>query len=316
MEQVAPELATRVELFQGDEPIFDEYGVEQELLKAQNRKVWLKSGGYIIIDQTEALVAIDVNSGRYTGKKSLEETITKINCEAAKEIVYQLRLRNIGGIIIIDFIDMDKGQNRDKVFKTLQEALALDRAKTNVLKISDIGLVEMTRKRVRESVGRLTTEACPVCDGRGHVRSKATVAYEIMRECTRAAKKHREDQIVVGCHPEVAKFLQGPERDAMRLLMMKLNKSIVVRPQPQYHVEQYDLHGKWSRPELQQNDRRPPVLGRGGGGGRRDDRGRGRRDDRDRNREAPQQAEAEKREQQPAPAPAQPEPPPVEKVST
>ena len=118
MEQVAPELAPRVELFSGDEPIFDEFGVEQELLKAQNRKVWLKSGGYIIIDQTEALVAIDVNSGRYTGKKSLEETITKINCEAAKEIVYQLRLRNIGGIIIIDFIDMDKGQNRDKVFKT------------------------------------------------------------------------------------------------------------------------------------------------------------------------------------------------------
>ncbi|TMA24600.1 MAG: Rne/Rng family ribonuclease [Deltaproteobacteria bacterium] len=273
VEQVAPELKNQVELYGGEEPIFDEYGIEQELIRASNRKVWLKSGGYIIIDQTEALVAIDVNSGRYVGKKgagaSLEDTITKINCEAAKEIVYQLRLRNIGGIIIIDFIDMDKGQNREKVFKTLQDALAADRAKTNVLKISDIGLVEMTRKRVRESIGRLTTEVCSTCDGRGHVRSKTTMAYDIMREVQRAAGKHREDQLVVSCHPEVAKLLQGPEREAMRLLMMKLNKSITVRPQPQYHVEQYDLHAKWSRPELQQ--------ARGGGrrDGRRDGRGQG-----------------------------------------
>jgi ribonuclease G len=213
----------------------------------------------------------------------LEDTITKINCEAAKEIVYQLRLRNIGGIIIIDFIDMDKGSNREKVFKTLQEALGADRAKTNVLKISDIGLVEMTRKRVRESITRLTTEQCPTCDGRGHVRSKTTMAYEIMREVQRAARKQREDQIVVSCHPEVAKLLQGPEREALRLLMMKLNKSVTVRPQPQYHVEQYDLHGKWSRPELQQAQRGNLQRGRapnGGGGQNRDrrDAQSGRRD--------------------------------------
>jgi ribonuclease G len=274
VEQAAPELRERIELYGGEEPIFDEYGIEQELIRAQNRKVWLKSGGYIIIDQTEALVAIDVNSGRYVGKKgagaSLEDTITKINCEAAKEIVYQLRLRNIGGIIIIDFIDMDKGANREKVFKTLQEALAADRAKTNVLKISDIGLVEMTRKRVRESITRLTTEICSTCDGRGHVRSKTTMAYDIMREVQRAAGKHREDQLVISCHPEVAKLLQGPEREAMRLLMMKLNKSITVRPQPQYHLEQYDLHAKWSRPELQQAQR---GQGRRDGGRRDGNRG-------------------------------------------
>src|SRR5207244_7947482 len=147
------------------------YGIEEQLQKAQNRKVWLKSGGYIIIDQTEALVAIDVNSGRYVGKKgagaSLEDTITKINCEAAKEIVYQLRLRNIGGIIIIDFIDMDKGSNREKVFKTLQEALGADRGKTNVLKIRDIGLVEKTRKRGRESVCGQWTEKRRTCGGGG-----------------------------------------------------------------------------------------------------------------------------------------------------
>ncbi|MBS2023569.1 MAG: Rne/Rng family ribonuclease [Deltaproteobacteria bacterium] len=264
VEQVAPEMKSQVELYTGAEPIFDEYGIEHELIRAQNRKVWLKSGGYIIIDQTEALVAIDVNSGRYTGKKSLEETITKINCEAAKEIVYQLRLRNIGGIIILDFIDMDKGQNREKVFKTLQEALEKDRAKTNVLKISDIGLVEMTRKRVRESMGRLLNVGCPTCDGRGYVKSAATVAYEIMREAQRAARKHREDQIVVNCHPDVARLLQATEREALRLLMMRINRSIQVRPQPQYHVDQYDLHGKWSRPELAQQGRNGPPVRRDG----------------------------------------------------
>jgi len=275
VEQVAPELKNSIELYQGDEPIFDEFGIEHELVRASNRKVWLKSGGSIVIDQTEALVAIDVNSGRYTGKKSLEETITKINCEAAKEIVYQLRLRNIGGIIILDFIDMDKGQNRDKVFKTLQEALEKDRAKTNVLKISDIGLVEMTRKRVRESVGRLTNIPCPTCDGRGNIKSPDTLAYEIMREAQRAARKHREDQIVVNCSGEVAKILQGPEREGLRMLMMRLNKSIVVRPQPQYHIEQYDLHGKWSRPELAQGGRGGQVRRDGGGreGGERGGRG-------------------------------------------
>ena len=300
LQQVAPELVAQVELYSGEEPIFDEFGIEQELVRAQNRKVWLKSGGYIIIDQTEALVAIDVNSGRYVGKKgagaSLEDTITKINCEAAKEIVYQLRLRNIGGIIIIDFIDMDKGANREKVFKTLQEALAADRAKTNVLKISDIGLVEMTRKRVRESIGRMTTASCPTCDGRGHVRSQITIAYEVMREVQREAKRHREDQLVVSCHPEVAKLLQGPEREALRLLMMKLNRSITVRPQPQYHVEQYDIHAKWSRPELQQAQRGQGGGGRGrdrerreGGGGR----GERRRDDARREEPAAQPAAAQ-----------------------
>ncbi|MFL5433564.1 MAG: Rne/Rng family ribonuclease, partial [Myxococcales bacterium] len=295
VKEQAPHLESQIESYQGEEPIFDAYGIEQELKRASQRKVWLKSGGYIIIDQAEALTAVDVNSGRYVGKKNLEETITKINIEAAKEIVYQLRLRNIGGIIIIDFIDMDKGSNREKVFKTLQEALGVDRAKTNVLKISDIGLVEMTRKRVRESVTRLTTEMCPTCDGRGHVRSKTTMGYEIMREVQRAARKHREDQIIVSCHPEVAKLLQGPEREAMRLLMMKLNRSITVRPQPQYHVEQFDLYAKWSRPDLQQAQRgmapRPNAPGRGG---------RDRRDSGQRQRE-PDAAQKEPQPEAPEP---------------
>ena len=243
----APHLASQIESYTGDEPIFDAYGIEQELKRASQRKVWLRSGGYIIMDQAEALTAIDVNSGRYVGKKNLEETITKINVEAAKEIVYQLRLRNIGGIIIIDFIDMDKPQNREKVFKALQDALGRDKAKTNVLKISELGLVEMTRKRVRESVTRMMNEPCSYCDGKGHVKSKITIAYEIFREIRREAAHYREPVLVVNCHPEVARILQGAEREETRYLMDRFNKTIQVRPQQNYHQEQFDIYGRQDR---------------------------------------------------------------------
>ncbi len=245
----APHLESQIELYRGEEPIFDAYGIEQELKRASQRKVWLKSGGYIILDQAEALTAVDVNSGRYVGKKNLEETITKINVEAAREIVYQLRLRNIGGIIIIDFIDMDKPQNRDKVFKALQEALGRDKAKTNVLKISELGLVEMTRKRVRESVTRLMNEPCAYCEGKGHVKSKTTVAYEIFRDIRRESAHFPEPTLVVNCHPEVARVLQGPERDELRYLMDRFNKTIQVKPQQHYHQEQFDIYGRQERGE-------------------------------------------------------------------
>jgi ribonuclease G len=247
----ASHLESQIELYAGEEPIFDAYGIEQELKRAGQRKVWLKSGGYIIIDQAEALTAIDVNSGRYVGRKNLEETITKINTEAAKEIVYQLRLRNIGGIIIIDFIDMDKPQNRDKVFKALQEALGRDKAKTNVLKISELGLVEMTRKRVRESVTRMMNEPCSYCDGKGHIKSKSTVAYEIFREIRREAAHFSEPVLVVNCHPEVGRVLQGPEREELRYLMDRFNKTIQVKPQQGYHQEQFDIYGRQERAEEQ-----------------------------------------------------------------
>ncbi len=259
----APHLEKQIELYRGDEPIFDAYGVEQELKRASQRKVWLKSGGYIIIDQAEALTAVDVNSGRYVGKKNLEETITKINVEAAREIVYQLRLRNIGGIIIIDFIDMDKPQNRDKVFKALQEALGRDKAKTNVLKISDLGLVEMTRKRVRESVTRMTNEPCSYCDGKGHIRSKMAVAYEIFREIRREAPHFAEPVLVVNCHPEVARILQGAEREELRALMDRFNKTIQVKPQQGYHQEQFDIYGRQERIPEGEGRRREGDRGRG-----------------------------------------------------
>jgi len=263
-----PALKAKVELHDTDEPVFDAYGIEQELQRATARKVWLKSGGYLIIDQAEALTAIDVNSGRYVGKKSLEETITKINVEAAKEIVYQLRLRNIGGIIICDFIDMDKSQNRDKVFKAMQESLGRDRAKTNVLKINELGLIELTRKRVRESLGRTLHEACSYCDGKGFIKSKTTVCYEIFREIRRDAKAYREPTLLVNCHPDVAALLQGDERAELRHLMDRYNKSILVRPQPNFHQEHYDIVGQ----------REPKQKGSGE---------RGKREDRPRTDETP-----------------------------
>ncbi|MFY2564449.1 Rne/Rng family ribonuclease [Corallococcus terminator] len=287
-----PALRDRVALHEGDDTVFDAYGIEQELQRATQRKVWLKSGGYLIIDQAEALTAIDVNSGRYVGKKSLEETITKINVEAAKEIVYQLRLRNIGGIIICDFIDMEKAQNRDKVFKSLQEALGRDKAKTNVLRISELGLVEMTRKRVRESIGRVLHEDCPYCDGNGFVKTATTVAYEIFREIRREAPGYKDSTLVINCNAEVARLLQGEERNELRHLMDRYNKSIQVKAQQNYHREQYDIYGRSatgpehkvaSSPgsgdgELAMQHRKPDS----GGFGRQDQNRRGGGRDRDR----------------------------------
>jgi ribonuclease G len=239
-----PSLGERVVLHDAEDPIFDAYGIEEEIKRATARKVWLKSGGYLIIDQAEALTAIDVNSGRYVGKKNLEDTITKINTEAAKEIVYQLRLRNIGGIIICDFIDMEKQQNRDKVFKSLQESLGRDKAKTNVLRISELGLIEMTRKRVRESIGRILHEDCGYCGGQGYVKTATTVTYEIFRELRRSAPAYQDPTLVVQCQPEVAGLLQNEEREELRHLMDRFNKTIQVRPRQDYHREQYDIYAR------------------------------------------------------------------------
>jgi len=295
-----PALASRVVFHDSEEPVFDAYGIEQELQRAAARKVWLKSGGYLVFDQAEALTAIDVNSGRYVGKKSLEETITKINVEAAKEIVYQLRLRNIGGIIICDFIDMEKPQNRDKVFKTLQEALGRDKAKTNVLRISELGLVEMTRKRVRESLGRILHEDCSYCAGEGFVKTVTTVVYDIFQELRREAPNLRDPTLVVNCNAEVARVLQGDEREELRHMMDRFNKSIQVRPQASYHREQFDLYARTvsgedrriatSKSVLRQQEglgappERSEPAQRDGGGGGGGGGGRGRRRDRKRDK--------------------------------
>ncbi|MBI2877454.1 MAG: Rne/Rng family ribonuclease [Candidatus Tectomicrobia bacterium] len=181
----SPQLESKVELYTGKEPIFDAYNIELEINKALGRKIWLESGGYIIIEQTEALCAIDVNTGRFVGERDPEETVLKTNLEAIKKIVHQIRLRNIGGLIIIDFIDMEKEESKEKVFRALEDALKRDRSKTNILKVSELGLVEMTRQRVRESLERILCQPCPDCEGTGRIRSTTTVCYEVFREIQR-----------------------------------------------------------------------------------------------------------------------------------
>jgi ribonuclease G len=236
-----PQLNRRVKPFEGDDPIFDHYGVEIEISRALGRKVWLKSGGYIIVDQTEALTAIDVNTGRYVGKRTLEDTILKTNLEAVREIAYQLRLRNIGGIIILDFIDMEREDNRRKVYSALQDALASDKAKTTISHISPIGLIEMTRKRVRESLGRALCEPCPYCDGRGYIKSSRTVCYEVLRELRRAFTRAEEKKALVTVNSMVADMLYDEERQGVEELEREFLKKIVIKADPNLHQEQYEV---------------------------------------------------------------------------
>jgi ribonuclease G len=236
-----PHLGPRLELYSRDEPIFDAYGIELEISKALGRRVWLKSGGYIVIDHTEALTVIDVNTGRYVGKRNLEETILKTNLEAAKEIAYQLRLRNIGGLIIIDFIDMESGKNRDKVFGAFKEAMSRDKARTHVLRISELGLVEMSRERTREDLLRVLSEPCSYCEGRGYTKAPATVCYEIFRELRRLGLSTREKKVVVTVHPTVANLLYDEERKSIDELEKELLKKIVVKSDANLHIEQFEV---------------------------------------------------------------------------
>ncbi len=239
-----PRFTDNIQLYDETEPIFDALGVEPQIDRALQRRVWLKSGGYLIIEQTEALTAIDVNTGRFVGKRSLEETITKTNLEACREIADQLRLRNIGGIIIIDFIDMEKKSNRDIVWRTLQERLARDRARCNLGPISALGLVEMTRKRTRESLTRTLTEPCSYCEGRGSVKTPLAVSYEILRQLRREALHCSADRLIVNCHPIVAETLTQSEQDMIDDLEHRLEKSIFINANPKLHVEHYEiLHG-------------------------------------------------------------------------
>ncbi|MDD2270819.1 MAG: Rne/Rng family ribonuclease [Desulfuromonadaceae bacterium] len=237
----ASKMKYTIELYDEEEPIFDHYGLEVEISRALGRKVWLKSGGYIIIEQTEALSAVDVNTGRFVGKHNLEDTILKTNLEAVKEIAYQLRLRNIGGIIIIDFIDMEKEVNREKVYGALEEALKADKSKTNILKISELGLVEMTRKRVRENISRMMCEPCSYCEGRGYIKSKITICHEIFRELRREMLDARGAKATVTVHPQVADLLYDEERRGLEELEKKFKKRITVRAKPGFHQEQFEI---------------------------------------------------------------------------
>ncbi|MCX8117333.1 MAG: ribonuclease G [Desulfobacterota bacterium] len=236
-----PKQRYEILLYNEKEPIFDAYGIEMEIDKLLGRKVWLKSGGYIVIDQTEAMVSIDVNTGRYVGKRNLADTILKTNLEAAKEIAYQLRVRNIGGIIIIDFIDMEREGDKERVYQALEEAIKKDRQKTTIFKISELGLVEMTRKRTRESLLRVLGEPCPYCEGSGYVKSKVTVCYDIFREIERTASAWGGHSIVVEANPDVADLLYEEERARVEELEKKLKKKIVIKAKPGFHQEQFNI---------------------------------------------------------------------------
>jgi ribonuclease G len=246
VEMFMPERAAAIELYEGSEPIFDEYGIEDEIARALSRKVPLASGGHLIIDQAEALTAIDVNTGRFVGKgsKDLEDTILQTNLEAVEEIAYQLRFRNIGGLIILDLIDMDRPSNREKVRRRLETLLAKDKAKTTLNRISDLGLIEMTRKRTRESLGRVMNEPCFYCDGTGNLQSRQTIAYEILRQIKRERLTLRGYSVVVSAHPAVIELLRTEERTAVQEAERRYMRRIELMPRKEYHLEQFDLVGK------------------------------------------------------------------------
>jgi ribonuclease G len=246
VEMFMPERLKDIVYFNEDEPIFDAYGIEDEIARALSRKVPLPSGGYLIIDEAEALTAIDVNTGRFVGKgsKDMEETILKTNLEAVREIAYQLRFRNIGGLIILDLIDMEKASSREKVRRALEDLLQNDKAKTTVNRISDLGLIEMTRKRTRESLGRLLHEPCFYCDGTGHLQSKETIAYEILREIRRKRNDLPGYTVLVNCHPAVADLLTGSEKKVLEDAESRYMRRITVNSRTEYHLEQFDLTGK------------------------------------------------------------------------
>ena len=240
LDQIQPNLVPRVRLFRREEPIFDEFGIEPEIAKALKSKVWLKSGGYIVINQTEALVAIDVNTGKYVGKRNLEETVFRTNVEAAKEIVRQIRLRDLGGIIVLDFIDMEEPSNRDRLFETLENEIKKDRSKTKILQISEFGLIEMTRKRVRQSLERSLTQACPYCGGSGRIKSNTTIALEIWRELMKLRDLHEGQDVIVRVNPVVYSSMQ-PSDPIFEETERNLGVHLVFKPDDSLHHEQFDV---------------------------------------------------------------------------
>jgi len=235
-----PRLMDRIEFYEGREPIFDAFAIELDISRALGRRVWLKSGGYIVIDQTEAMTVIDVNTGKFVGKENLEDTILKTNLEAVKEIAYQIRLRNLGGIIIIDFIDMEKLENRDKVFTAFVEVMKKDRAKNTIYNISELGIIQMTRKRVRESLGRVLCEQCHYCEGKGFIKSSRTVAYEIFRKLKKM-ELSSGSAAMIKANPSVAELLSDEERNGIEEIENTYGIKLIVKGDINLHQENYEI---------------------------------------------------------------------------
>src|SRR5216684_3189754 len=244
VERILPTLVPRVKLYSKPFPIFEEYGVQAEIDKALKSKVWLKSGGSIVINQTEALVAIDVNTGRYVGKKSsgrLEDTIVKTNLEAVKEIVRQIRLRDLGGIIVLDLIDMDDKKNRQKVYQAVEQELRKDRSPSKALQVSDFGLVIITRKRVKQSLERVLTEPCPYCSGSGVIKSSSTICYEILSEVRKIGPDLNGHRLILRVNPDIARALKEEENAVLSDLTQSLGRDVTIKPDVQLHHEQFDV---------------------------------------------------------------------------
>ena len=242
VEQFQPALVGKVKLYTREAPIFDAFNITSELEKALRPKVWLKSGGYIVINQTEALVAVDVNTGKFVGKSNrLEDTIVKTNTDAVKEIVRQIRLRDLGGIIVIDFIDMDERKNRQKVMQALEEAMRVDRAPYKILQFNDFGLVAITRKRVKQSLERTLCSLCPHCEGAGYIKSVQTVITEILTEARKMAKSVDSKDVMLRVHPDVAKVLKSSQNKYLEELEEVLRRPVLVKGDAQLHHEKFDL---------------------------------------------------------------------------
>src|SRR5438874_7555697 len=244
VERIMPGLAPKVKLYSKPYPIFEEYGVQAEIDKALKSKVWLKSGGSIVINQTEALVAIDVNTGRYVGKKSsgrLEDTILRTNLEAVKETVRQVPLRDLGGIIVLDFIDMEEKKNRQRVFQEVEKELRKDRSPSKALQVSDFGLVIVTRKRVKQSLERQLTEPCPYCSGSGSIKSSATICFEILTELKKIGGDLDGQGVLLRVNPDIARALKEEESAVLRELQQVLGRPVTIRADAQLHHEQFDV---------------------------------------------------------------------------
>ena len=244
VQRILPSLGPRVKSYSKPFPIFEEYGVQGEIDRALKSKVWLKSGGSIVINQTEALVAVDVNTGRYVGKKSagrLEDTIVKTNLEAVKEIVRQIRLRDLGGIIVLDLIDMEERQNRQKVQQALELELKKDRSPSKAVQVSDFGLIIITRKRVKQSLERVLTEPCPYCSGSGVIKSSSTICYEILSEVKKVVPELNGHRVLLRVHPDIARALEEEESAVLRDMRSSIGKDVTVRADVQLHHEQFDL---------------------------------------------------------------------------
>ena len=241
LKKYMPDSNFSIELYKEKEPVFDAYNLEPDIERALKKRVWLKSGGYIIIEQTEALVAIDVNTGRYVGGHNFEETVFKTNLEAVKEIAYQIRLRNIGGIIIVDFIDMKKEHHKERVMTQLAEKMKNDKSQINILPLSELGLAQITRKRTRKNLKKTLNEPCFYCGGDGMLLSGKSICHKIYRDIISEANDMMGNRFTIKVHPEIARLLHGEEKHLINSLEKEYQKPIAIYPDTNYHMEEYHI---------------------------------------------------------------------------